>query len=117
MLIIFKIKYNGDLIELSAHKKQMMCGITLGGSIICRLSESSASAWFPSSNSFLKTSLGALGLIPSLFDHFFEFCSSIVEVAPLSVDLTLKKKCNMHKYYSAMCTGTHRISHYFNMNS
>jgi hypothetical protein len=30
---------------------------------------------------------------------------------------TLKKKCNMHTYYSAMCTGTHSISHYFNMNS
>jgi hypothetical protein len=29
----------------------------------------------------------------------------------------LKKKCNMHTYYSAMCTGTHSISHYFNMNS
>jgi hypothetical protein len=30
---------------------------------------------------------------------------------------TLKKKCNMHTYYSAMCTDTHSISHYFNMNS
>jgi hypothetical protein len=25
---------------------------------------------------------------------------------------SLKKKCNMHTYYSAMCIGTHSISHY-----
>jgi hypothetical protein len=33
------------------------------------------------------------------------------------IEAALKKKCNMHTYYSAMCTGTHSISHYFNMNS
>jgi Na+-translocating ferredoxin:NAD+ oxidoreductase RNF subunit RnfB len=39
------------------------------------------------------------------------------EMESYNVKASLKKKCNMHTYYSAMCTGTHIISHYFNMNS
>jgi hypothetical protein len=42
------------------------------------------------------------------------------QTQPLVYELNLcalKKKCNMHSYYSVLCTGTHRISHYFNMHS